>query len=311
LVRERRLAAVAAIDEHARVDVPVHERADRGGVLRASQEPRLLEVDAGVVRRFQVRRDVLRADFARHVAKEPFPLKRAGEQVADRSVQVEASRAAEHVVRRKVRLELEEIHARDPGPETRFVHRRLGDVDDDVLHAVVLRRHVDRRESEEIRFVEIPLALEDVRLAVQVPRLESQRVADRPDAHALVAGDADLADRRPPVLRQRHRHVAGARDAVDVDRRIDHRIAVAQVPELVLEHHAHRVEQHEVERLVGVQQREPVSDLVRDQRRVVLDRDLADDGRLVLVDVEGEANCRVPRPATVVSTVASRKPRFQ
>src|ERR1043165_170253 len=59
LMGERGLSAIAVIDIHARVDRAVRERAEPGGIRRAPEKRRLLEVDARVVGGLKERRNAL------------------------------------------------------------------------------------------------------------------------------------------------------------------------------------------------------------------------------------------------------------
>ncbi len=165
------------------------------------------------------------------------------------------------------------------------MQRRLDHLHLDRLDAVAPRR-ADGDEAEEIRLVQVALALQHLLAAIQVPLAKGERVADRALGDLLVAADLDRPDAREPFWVRLHVDPAELADGIGARRRIDDRVAVPLIPHLLQPHHPHRIEQREIHRVAGVQQRQRIAAAVGHHRGVVQDAQRRDPRRRVLPDLE-------------------------
>ncbi len=273
----------------------MREHADRRGIARPEQERRLFEVDARVVRRLQKWRDARAlGHVGRHVAEDAVSLERRREEIADRRADVELARPAEQVVAEILRLDLREVDVVEPRAGAHLVERRLVHHDVHLLRAVSLRRHDDLRDAKQVRLVQIALALEETRLAIEIAGLEGQRPPHDEGIHEMRAGHRDVADRRHVIWNQHERDVRELRRIVDDHAGVDHRVAVSPVPRRALEFRLHRIEPDQVERVLHVQQRQAAACSRVDQTRIGDDVEPVDDRRRAFVDRERDVY--LPRP---------------
>jgi hypothetical protein len=75
---------------------------------------------------------------------------------------------------REPSLGLDVVHRVEAGADARLVQGRLSHDDLYRLHAVLRLGHLDRREPEEVRLVQVALALEDLAPAEDVALAEDE-----------------------------------------------------------------------------------------------------------------------------------------
>ena len=248
----------------------MREEADAKAVVRRA-EPRLGEIDAGVVGRHEVTRERARLRH-RRVLEDAAPAQRFREQVADDALHVEPACAAEEVVIGEAALDLAEVDGIEAGADARFARWRLLNVDDHDLGGVgsgdVDRRaRLDGGASKKIRLVERSLAAQHLRSLEDVADVEREGLEDGVRADIVVAGDDDVFDCRFVFGNQRERHGGGARSGVDDDGGIDFGIGVALVEHPRLQKEARRVDPDQVQRSVLAQHHPTVDLALRQQRR--------------------------------------------
>ncbi len=167
--------------------------------------------------------------------------------------------------------------------------RRLPHAYDDDLRAVLLLGHLDQGLTEEVRLVEVALALDQIRVAERLPRAQHDRVLNRANVHVLVAAHGDGAHGRGPVRVDAQHHAGQSARRVHADRRVHLGVGVPLVPHRRLQHEAHRVENDEIERIAGAQDGELPDAVFVDERAVVLHAQRCDARRRPLADVEDDA----------------------
>ena len=190
--------SVTAIDVDARCAAAVGKEAQCQFVVRG-QEPRLSEIDAGVVCRNEVSSEIAGLRN-RSISEDAASVERAGQDVPDRCLDIDPPRAAHEVVVSETSFELDKIDSIESGAHACFPRRRLLEGYDNHLRRIGCR-DVDRRTRldgsppEKIRLVERALAAEHLGADEKVADVESQRFFDGAFAHALVARDHDVFHR--------------------------------------------------------------------------------------------------------------------
>ena len=253
-------------------------------ILRPTHECRLREIDARRPRRLPEKRwraeDVFRLVLERSVVGHVV-----GEQVAHAAGDVEASRAAQQIVRGITGLETPKVHVVAAAANARIVEWRLDHLDLNPLHAVSGRRQ-DARQSKETRRVKRALALQLVVPYVRPPRSQEQHIENRLGGDLLVAEYDNVANGRRPIRKDAHRHRRTAGRVVHAQRGIHDGIRVAAVPHQALKADTHRIQRQEIQRLSDFEDRELIALFDGDERRVVVDAKRGDDRRFPLVNVE-------------------------
>ncbi len=295
--RVREISAVRAVDDHGRQCVPLRKGADGERVARTLEPCGLPQLDARLPRGLEERSGVSRdGRIGIHAMKEAPSVEPLCAEIAHAKGEVEPARAAEEVVVRVARGRLHEVHGVEAHADLRLVQGRLAQHHAHRLHAVEGRRHLEHRELEQVRLVEVPLALEHRAPAEEIPGAEAERVHHRARRDLIRAVDHDLAHRRDMIRNDMQPHASRVRDGINRGGRIDQRIRVPEVPQGVLKLDAGGIQLEQIERPSTLDERQLFGLLRGDEQRVVGDGDIRDHRGLPFADVEADHDLSIADP---------------